>query len=211
MLSRRVGHLRVHHAERTGQRDTQPAEQLWQQLLGVLSERNVARWSPHPLPQQLTDLLCLLQLVEFPHSLLDALGDRKVLRHNHVTPVPLGRVAPRDSNVVDLLVDELPEATDVVLVDLDACDRTKEPFERRNTRGMGHRIPPLQRFRSAQQRRSGWPRSCVPCGATPALYADAGRLHENLRTPTPRWTRSCQSQTRRTHLPPQAERLPNAP
>src|ERR1700761_5316076 len=164
MLSRRVGHLRVHHAERTGQRDTQPAEQLWQQPLGVLSERNVARWLSHHLPQQFTDLLGLLQLVEFAHSLLDALGNRKVLRHNHITPVPFGRVAPRDSNVVDLLVDELPEATDVVLVDLDACDRTKEPFERRNTGGMGHRIPPLQCFRSAQQRRSGWPRSWFPAG-----------------------------------------------
>src|ERR1700733_6879765 len=138
MISRRVGPLRLPPAERTGQRDTQPAEQLWQQPLGVLSERNVARWLSHHLPQQFTYLLGLLQLVEFAHSLLDALGDRKVLRHNHVTPVPLGRVAPRDSNVVDLLVDERPEATDVVLVDRDACDPTKKPFERRNTRGMGH-------------------------------------------------------------------------
>src|SRR6476646_8372495 len=93
MLSRRVGHRRVHDAKRPGQRDAQPAEQLWQQLLGVVGERNVPRWLPHHLAQQLADLLGLLELVELAHSLLNALGDRKVLRHNHVTPVPLGRVA----------------------------------------------------------------------------------------------------------------------
>src|SRR6476619_5074031 len=136
MLSRRVGHRRVHDAKRPGQRDAQPAEQLWQQLLGVLGERNVPRWLPHHLAQQLTDLLGLLELVEFTHSLLDALGDRKVLRHNHVTPVPLGRVAPRDSNVIDLLVDELPEPTYIVLVDLDTGDRAEEALEHRNTRRM---------------------------------------------------------------------------
>src|SRR6478752_3417733 len=77
MLSRRVGHRRVHDAKRPGQRDAQPAEQLWQQLLGVLGERNVPRWLPHHLAQQLADLLGLLELVELAHSLLHALGDRK--------------------------------------------------------------------------------------------------------------------------------------
>src|SRR5246127_5138051 len=68
MLSRRVGHRWVHYAKRTGQRDAQPAEQLWQQLLGGLSERNVPRWLPHHLAQQLADLLGLLELVELAHS-----------------------------------------------------------------------------------------------------------------------------------------------
>src|SRR6201999_4421046 len=131
MLRRRVGHHRVHYPKRPGQRDAQTAEQLWQQLLGVLGERNVSRWLPHHLAQQLTDLLGLLELVELAHSFLDALGDRKVLRHNHVTPVPLGRIAPRYGNFIDLLIDELPEATDVVLVDLDARHRAEEPFEHR--------------------------------------------------------------------------------
>src|ERR1700754_3011063 len=147
MLSRRIGHRRVHYPKRPGQRDAQPAEQLWQQLLGVLGERNVPRWLPHHLAQQLTDLLGLLELVELTHSFLHALGDRKVLRRNHVTPVPLGRVAPGDGNVVYLLVDELPEATYVVLVDLDTRDRTEKPFEHPNTRRMGHALPPVGRTR----------------------------------------------------------------
>src|SRR6202007_1438560 len=121
MLSRRVGDRWVRYAKRTGQRDAQPAEQLWQQLLGVLGERNVPRWLPHHLAEQLADLLGLLELVELAHSFLDALGDRKVLRHNHVTPVPLGRIASGYGNFIDLLVDELPKATYVVLVDLDTC------------------------------------------------------------------------------------------
>src|SRR6185503_10965731 len=141
MLSRRVGHRWVHYPKRTGQRDAQPAEQLWQQLLGVLGERNVPRWLSHHLAQQLADLLGLLELVELAHSFLNPLGDRKVLRHDHVTPVPLGRIAPGDGNIIDLLVDELPETTYVVPVDLDACDRTEEPFEHRNTRRMGHALP----------------------------------------------------------------------
>src|SRR5246127_946446 len=145
MLSRRVGDRRVHYAKRPGQRDAQPAEQLWQQLLGGLGERNVPRWLPHHLAQQLADLLGLLKLVEFAHSFLDALGDWKVLRHNHVTPVPLGRIASGYGNFIDLLVDELPEATYVVLVDLDACDRAEEPFEHRNIRRMGHALPPVHR------------------------------------------------------------------
>src|SRR6478736_1672074 len=153
VLSRRVGHRRVHYPKRPGQRDAQPAEQLWQQLLGVLGERNVPRWLPHHLAQQLTDLLGLLELVELAHSFLNALGDRKVLRRNHVTPVPLGRVAPGYGNVIDLLVDELPETTYVVLVDLDACDRAEEPFEHRNTRRMGHALPPVRRSRLARSGR----------------------------------------------------------
>src|SRR6185312_6219756 len=153
MLSRRVGHRRVHYPKRTGQRDAQPAEQLWQQLLGVLGERNVPRWLPHHLAQQPADLLGLVELVELAHSFLDALGDRKVLRHNHVTAVPLGRVAPGYGNIIDLLVDELPEATYVVLVDLDTCDRAEEPFEHRNTRRMGHALPPVHRSRLARSGR----------------------------------------------------------
>src|SRR3984893_10692342 len=147
MLSRRVGHRWVHYAKRTGQRDAHPAEQLWQQLLGVLGERNVPRWLSHHLAQELADLLGFLELVELAHSFLNSLGDRKVLRHDYVTPVPLGRVAPRDGNVIDLLVDKLPEATYVVVVDLDACDRAEEPFEHRNTRRMGHALPPVHRSR----------------------------------------------------------------
>src|ERR1700722_267097 len=73
MLSRRVGHRWVHYAKRTGQRDAQPAEQLWQQLLGVLGERNVPRWLPHHLGEELADLLGLLALGDpppsFPYSL----------------------------------------------------------------------------------------------------------------------------------------------
>src|ERR1700742_4160730 len=69
VLSRRVGHRRVYYAKRPGQRDAQPAEQLWQQLLGVLGERDVPGWSSHHLAQQLTDLLGLLELVELAHSL----------------------------------------------------------------------------------------------------------------------------------------------
>src|SRR6185503_5007113 len=116
-------------------------------------ERNVPGWLPHHLAQQLTDLLGLLELVELAHSLLHALGDRKVLRRNHVTPVPLGRVAPGDGNIIDLLVDELPETTHVVLVDVDACDRAEEPFEHRNTRRMGHALPPVRRSRLARSGR----------------------------------------------------------
>src|ERR1700682_435771 len=150
VLSRRVGHRRVHYPKRTGQRDAQPAEQLWQQLLGGLGERNVPRWVPHHLAQQLAGILGLLELVELAHSFLNALGDRKVLRHDHVTTVPLGRIASGYGNVIDLLVDELPEATYVVLVDLDACDRAEEPFEHRNTRRMGHALPPVHRSRLAR-------------------------------------------------------------
>src|ERR1700737_1923578 len=128
MLSRRVGDRRGHYPQRPGQREAQPAEQLWQQPLGILGERNVPRWLPHHLAEQLADLLGLLELVELAHSFLNALGDREVLRHDHITAVPLGRVAPGDSNVIDLLVDELPEATYVVLVDVDACDRAEEPL-----------------------------------------------------------------------------------
>src|SRR5882757_6019519 len=147
MLSRRVGHRWVHYAKRTGQRDAQPAEQLWQQLLGVLGEGNVPRWLSHNLAQQFADPPGFLELVELSHSFLNALGDRKVLRHDYVTPVPLGRVAPGDSNAIDLLVDELPEATYVVLVDIDTCDRAEEPFEHANTRRMGHPLPPVHRSR----------------------------------------------------------------
>src|ERR1700692_5025922 len=57
VLSRRVGHRWVHYAKRTGQRDAQPAEQLWQQLLGGLGERNVPRGLPHQLAEQLAGLL----------------------------------------------------------------------------------------------------------------------------------------------------------
>src|SRR4029079_4857573 len=125
-----------------GEREPHPAEQLWQQLLGVLGERNVPRWLSHHLAQQLADLLGLLELVELAHSFLNALGARNALRHDHVTPVPLGRVAPGYGNIIDLLVDELPETTHVVLVDLDACDRAEKPFENRNRRRMAHAIPP---------------------------------------------------------------------
>src|ERR1700737_2137193 len=67
----------------------------------------------------------------------------------------LGRVAPGDSNVIDLLVDQLPEATYVVLVDVDACDRAEEPFEHRNTRRMGHALPPVHRSRLTSSTQ-GW-------------------------------------------------------
>src|ERR1700752_5110131 len=79
VLSRRVGHRRVHYPKRPAQRDAPPAEQLAQQLLGGLGERNPPRWLPHPRPQQLPDLRGLLELGELAHSFLHALGDRKVL------------------------------------------------------------------------------------------------------------------------------------
>jgi hypothetical protein len=54
------------------------------------------------------------------------------LRRNHVASVPFGRVPPRDGEVVDLFIDEVAESPHVVLVDIDARCRAKEPHEHRD-------------------------------------------------------------------------------
>jgi hypothetical protein len=123
----------VDQPKRAGQRDAQAAEQLRQHLLGILGEGDVGRWPSHLLAQQLADLVGLLELVELAHPFLKALGDRQVLRRDHIPLVPFGRVASGDGDGVDLLVDKLAETPHVVLVDFDARDRAEEAFEHRDS------------------------------------------------------------------------------
>jgi hypothetical protein len=69
-----------------------------------------------------------LERAELTHPLLQALRDRQVLRGDDVPVVPAGAVARGDRDVVDLLVDERPEAVDVRLVDVDVPGLAEEPL-----------------------------------------------------------------------------------
>ena len=144
VLSRRVGHRRVHYAKRRSQRDAQPAEQLSQQLLGVLGERDVpgGRRTTWRSSSRISSPPRACRIRAFAPG--TPCGDRKVLRHNHVTPVPLAELRPAMAmSSICSSTNSRKRRTSFLSILMLATERKNR--SNRNTRRMGHALPPLGR------------------------------------------------------------------
>jgi len=129
--------------ETKGQRMSQPAEQLWPQLLGVLGERNVPRWCRHHWRSSSRISSASSSLSNSRHSFLNALVIRKVCALDHVTHRSTWPSCARLWHVRSARR-RTPERRTVVLSILMLATRAEENVRNRNTRTGGvHALPPV--------------------------------------------------------------------
>src|SRR6266568_1239086 len=120
-----------------------PAGDAGKPALGRLAERRLHRALRGQVLQDGLELDLLVDLTEGMDALLEPFGDRQVLGLDDVAPVRPGGGLPHDEQVVELLVDEVAVALEVVLVDVQAGGGAEETLEPGDTHHWQFRSPPL--------------------------------------------------------------------
>src|SRR5882762_646361 len=128
LLRSRMPALRINYLERTRHRKTQPAGYSRQSRLDLVAIRKIdPRFRHRPL-QYSAQPDIHVQRLESMNALLHPLGDRQIPRLNPNPAVRLRATLRHQQQVPHFLIDKIVIALDVLLVDVQARNHSKEMF-----------------------------------------------------------------------------------
>ena len=129
MLGRRVLQIAVDDLEGARQCHAQSAHYLGKTALGILAISEVERRPCGELIEDRLQLDLLVDLIEFVDGSLQAFGDRQIERLDDRPAICLrGGLGPKQE-VVDLLIDEVAVALEVLLINIEPGRDPEESLE----------------------------------------------------------------------------------
>ena len=118
ILGRGVLYGRIYELEGVGKGHAQSARDVGKLGLGLGADRQMERWPGGDMIQDRLQLDILVECAEGLDALLQTFGDRQVVGLDDVASIRLGSGLSTKQQIVDLLVDEVAVAPQILLVDV---------------------------------------------------------------------------------------------
>ena len=129
MAGLRVLEVRIDDLERARERDAQSAADGGKLGLGFLARDQIERGSGDKMIQDRPQLDGFVDLLEPVDVLLHPFGDREIDRLDEVATICLRDGLATNEKIVDLTVDEIGVALEILFVDVEPRGRSEEALE----------------------------------------------------------------------------------
>ena len=141
----RVLEIRIGDLERARERDTESTADSRKLSLGFLAELQIERRSGGETIQDRPQFDGFVDLLESMDALLDPFGDREIDRLNEVATIRLRYGLAATEKIVDLTVDEIGLALEILFVDVEPRCRSEEALESGHAHDMCRRFCAVDR------------------------------------------------------------------